>query len=143
MPAHPSTTPARSAHGPRAAAPPSAGEPFAHPASASAQDVIRWAAFSCLLVPVVLVGYGTSFGGAVAAALGLAAVTIVCRALLRRSERALRSATGERDQGHGRSAGSGRGRAVARPAHPVPMGPPVEHASERGGPGALRDQGQR
>jgi hypothetical protein len=50
--------------------------------------VVRWAAFSCLLVPVVLTVYGTSFVGAVAAALGLAAVTAVCRLLLRHSERA-------------------------------------------------------
>ncbi|MGW2559035.1 hypothetical protein ACWCXB_07250 [Streptomyces sp. NPDC001514] len=54
----------------------------------SAGDVVRWGAFSCLLVPVVLVAYGTSVGGAAAVALGLAAVTAVCRVLLRRSERA-------------------------------------------------------
>ncbi|MEU3598510.1 hypothetical protein ABZ714_07220 [Streptomyces sp. NPDC006798] len=53
----------------------------------AADDVVRWAAFSCLLVPVVLVGYGASVGGAAAAALGLAAVTAACRVLLRRSER--------------------------------------------------------
>ncbi|MEU5164284.1 hypothetical protein AB0G74_32350 [Streptomyces sp. NPDC020875] len=40
-----------------------------------------------MLVPVVLVGYGASVGGAAAAALGLAAVTAACRVLLRRSER--------------------------------------------------------
>ncbi|MCZ4507273.1 hypothetical protein O3Q52_03445 [Streptomyces sp. ActVer] len=50
-------------------------------------DVVRWAAFSCVLVPVVLVGYGTSLAGAAGAALGLAAVTAACRMLLRRSER--------------------------------------------------------
>ncbi|WP_179023128.1 hypothetical protein [Streptomyces sp. IMTB 2501] len=50
-------------------------------------DVIRWAAFSCVLVPVVLVWYGSSLAGAAGAALGLAAVTAVCRILLRRSER--------------------------------------------------------
>ncbi|MFE1442122.1 hypothetical protein [Streptomyces sp. NPDC058739] len=53
----------------------------------SSTDVVRWAAFSCVLVPVVLVGYGTSLAGAAGAALGLAAVTAVCRVLLRRSER--------------------------------------------------------
>ncbi|WP_313904720.1 hypothetical protein [Streptomyces sp. SLBN-118] len=58
-----------------------------HPSSESAGDVIRWAAFSCVLVPVVLVVYGTSVGGAAAAALGLAAVTAACRVLLRQSER--------------------------------------------------------
>nr|WP_308375884.1 hypothetical protein [Streptomyces sp. ISL-99] len=64
---------------------PPAGQP--HPAD-TVGDVVRWAAFSCALVPVVLVLYGTSFGGAAAAALGLATVTAVCRVLLRRSERA-------------------------------------------------------
>ena len=50
-------------------------------------DLIRWAAFSCLLVPVVLLWYGTSLAGAAGTALGLAAVTAVCRLLLRQSER--------------------------------------------------------
>ncbi|MER6994846.1 hypothetical protein [Streptomyces sp. NPDC000410] len=50
--------------------------------------MVRWATFSCLLVPVVLVVYGTSVGGAATTALGLAAVTAACRVLLRRSERA-------------------------------------------------------
>ncbi|MGW0705178.1 hypothetical protein ACWD4G_04255 [Streptomyces sp. NPDC002643] len=49
--------------------------------------MVRWAAFSCVLVPVVLVWYGTSLAGATGAALGLAAVTAVCRILLRQSER--------------------------------------------------------
>ncbi|NBE52139.1 hypothetical protein GUY60_12040, partial [Streptomyces sp. YC537] len=53
----------------------------------AAGDVVGWAAFSCVLVPVVLVVYGTSLGGAAGAALGLVAVTGVCRVLLRRSER--------------------------------------------------------
>ncbi|MCX5075279.1 hypothetical protein OHA84_14330 [Streptomyces sp. NBC_00513] len=57
-----------------------------------AGDVVRWAVFSCLLVPVVLVVYGTSFGGAAVATLGLAAVTAACRVLLRHSEKAERSA---------------------------------------------------
>ncbi|MEV4946005.1 hypothetical protein [Streptomyces sp. NPDC053755] len=52
--------------------------------------MVRWAAFCCVLVPVVLVVYGTSLGGAAGAALGLVAVTAVCRVLLRRSERGLR-----------------------------------------------------
>lgn len=50
--------------------------------------VVRWAVFSCVLVPVVLVVYGTSAGGAAGAALGLTAVTAVCRLLLVQSERA-------------------------------------------------------
>jgi hypothetical protein len=57
------------------------------PAPDTVSDVIRWAAFSCVLVPVVLVWYGTSLAGAAGAALGLAAVTAVCRILLRHSER--------------------------------------------------------
>ncbi|WP_443065805.1 hypothetical protein [Streptomyces sp. NBC_00503] len=67
---------------------PSARRPHDDPAG----DVVRWAAFSCLLVPVVLVVYGTSFGGAAVATLGLAAVTAACRVLLRHSEKAGRSA---------------------------------------------------
>ncbi|WRZ92763.1 hypothetical protein OHB54_29170 [Streptomyces sp. NBC_01007] len=50
-------------------------------------DVVRWAAFSCVLVPVVLLWYGTSLAGASGTALGLAAVTGVCLVLLRQSER--------------------------------------------------------
>ncbi|WP_312018588.1 hypothetical protein [Streptomyces sp. I05A-00742] len=50
-------------------------------------DVVRWAAFSCALVPVVLLMCGQSFGGAAGSAAGLVAVTCACRALLRRSER--------------------------------------------------------
>ncbi|MCB5180783.1 hypothetical protein LG632_15495 [Streptomyces sp. SMC 277] len=57
-----------------------------------AGDVVRWAAFSCLLVPVVLVVYGTSFGGAAVATLGLVAVTAACRVMLRHSEKAERAA---------------------------------------------------
>ncbi|MFI7414826.1 hypothetical protein ACIBU0_39945 [Streptomyces sp. NPDC049627] len=49
--------------------------------------VVRWAVFSCVLVPVVLLWYGTSLAGATGTALGLAAVTAVCRLLLRESER--------------------------------------------------------
>jgi len=49
--------------------------------------LIRWAAFTCVLVPVVLLWYGTSLAGTAGTALGLAAVTAVCRLLLRRSER--------------------------------------------------------
>ncbi|MFI9251520.1 hypothetical protein [Streptomyces sp. NPDC053069] len=68
-----------------------------HSAPDTVSDVIRWAAFSCVLVPVVLVWYGTSLAGAAGAALGLAAVTAVCRILLRRSERcAERNARGRR-----------------------------------------------
>ncbi|MDF3146705.1 MULTISPECIES: hypothetical protein [unclassified Streptomyces] len=57
------------------------------PSDDSATDVVRWAAFSCVLVPVVLLWYGTSLAGAAGTAFGLAAVTAVCRLLLRQSER--------------------------------------------------------
>ncbi|WP_430625641.1 hypothetical protein [Streptomyces sp. NBC_01264] len=67
-------------------------QPSRRPQEDPAGDVVRWAAFSCLLVPVVLVVYGTSFGGAAVATLGLAAVTAACRVLLRHSERAERNA---------------------------------------------------
>ncbi|WP_432280590.1 hypothetical protein [Streptomyces luomodiensis] len=50
-------------------------------------EVIRWAAFGCAVVPVVLLMCGAPLGGAVAAAAGLAAVTAASRALLRHSER--------------------------------------------------------
>src|SRR3954451_13847717 len=57
------------------------------PSEDSSTDVVRWAAFSCVLVPVVLLWYGTSLAGTAGTALGLAAVTAVCRLLLRQSER--------------------------------------------------------
>ncbi|MFH9722295.1 hypothetical protein ACH4M4_04930 [Streptomyces sp. NPDC017254] len=63
--------------------------PVAGPAE-QAGDVVRWAAFCCVLVPVVLVVCGTSLGGAAGTALGLVSVTTACRVLLRRSERGLR-----------------------------------------------------
>ncbi|MEU6678391.1 hypothetical protein [Streptomyces sp. NPDC046925] len=77
-------------------------------------DVVRWAAFSCVLVPVVLVGYGTSLAGAAGAALGLVAVTGVCRLLLRQSERGTARLVEERGEDrrgrHGRAgAGAHRG----------------------------------
>ncbi|MFH8679902.1 hypothetical protein [Streptomyces lydicus] len=50
-------------------------------------DVVRWGAFSCALVPLVLIISGASWLGALGAAAGLAAVTCACRVLLRQSER--------------------------------------------------------
>ncbi|GAA3097892.1 hypothetical protein ACFQ0X_28025 [Streptomyces rectiviolaceus] len=84
------------------------------PAQDSASDVVRWAAFSCVLVPVVLVGYGTSLAGAAGSALGLVAVTGVCRLLLRQSERGaarlVEEQGRERRGRHGRAgAGAHRG----------------------------------
>ncbi|MFB7243226.1 hypothetical protein CW362_33340 [Streptomyces populi] len=50
-------------------------------------DVARWAAFSCVLVPAVLLWYGGSLADAARTALGLAVAAGVCVVLLRRSER--------------------------------------------------------
>ncbi|MEU2061787.1 hypothetical protein [Streptomyces sp. NPDC013455] len=80
--------------------PRSSSEP--RPAPDTAGDVIRWAAFSCVLVPVVLVWYGTSLAGAAGAALGLAAVTAACRVLLRRSERCAERCAAQRGGRHTR-----------------------------------------
>ncbi|MGV9316664.1 hypothetical protein ACWDR0_31435 [Streptomyces sp. NPDC003691] len=117
MPTHPSADPpaASSEHSAPTAdpsfrpAPPAPGDPgrpapggAARPADGGgdpAGDVVRWAAFSCLLVPVVLVVYGASVGGAAAAALGLAAVTAACRVLLRHSERNAARALAEQAAG--------------------------------------------
>ncbi|QDQ16336.1 hypothetical protein [Streptomyces spectabilis] len=86
--------------------------------------MVRWAAFSCVLVPVVLVGYGTSLAGAAGSALGLAAVTGVCRVLLRQSERGAERALVERrpaPAGHrsGAAPGARRGGRHAGPNAPV------------------------
>ncbi|MBW8740231.1 MAG: hypothetical protein JF621_25060 [Streptomyces turgidiscabies] len=70
------------------------------PTQDSANDLVRWAAFSCVLVPVVLVFYGTSLGGAAGTALGLAAVTGVCRMLLRQSERGAARMSAEESAPH-------------------------------------------
>lgn len=118
---HHHASPSGSPSGPDSAtlsstASPSASSPSAAAASAtsaasadSASDVVRWAAFSCLLVPVVLVVFGTSLGGAAVAALGLVAVTAVCRLLLRRSEQ---SARVRRTAGNTKSQGARRGARV-------------------------------
>ncbi|MFG2608381.1 hypothetical protein ACGFT2_33260 [Streptomyces sp. NPDC048514] len=73
-----------------------------HRAPDTVSDVIRWAAFSCVLVPVVLLWYGTSLAGAAGTALGLAAVTAVCRVLLRRSERGAADCATQRGGRHTR-----------------------------------------
>ncbi|MGW4743838.1 hypothetical protein ACWEPR_03415 [Streptomyces sp. NPDC004290] len=78
---------------PAAGAAPEPGTAAGADAADEAGDVVRWAAFCCVLVPVVLVAYGTSLGGAAGTALGLVSVTAACRLLLRRSERGLRAET--------------------------------------------------
>ncbi|WP_435845949.1 hypothetical protein [Streptomyces huasconensis] len=94
----------------RAASAARARGPRRTPAPDSVGDVVRWAAFSCVLVPVVLVGYGTSLAGAGGAALGLAAVTGVCRVLLRQSERCAARQLAEQSGGHrGRHSRTGTG----------------------------------
>ncbi|MDT0613316.1 hypothetical protein [Streptomyces lancefieldiae] len=77
--------------------PPGTPEPTAPPRS-GVTDLVRWAAFSCFLVPLLLLWYGTSFADAAGTAVGLAAVTGACRLLLRRSERrAARQPGGEKN----------------------------------------------
>ncbi|MFF8932604.1 hypothetical protein ACF1AO_35715 [Streptomyces longwoodensis] len=89
-------------------------------------ELIRWAAFSCVLVPVVLLWYGSSLAGATGTALGLAAVTAVCRLLLRRSERCAARTAPEHPPD----------RAHHQEHHPAPAPPPGHRA--RGGTGAHR-----
>ncbi|MFE9900139.1 hypothetical protein [Streptomyces achromogenes] len=80
--------------------PRSSGDP--RPAPDTVDEVIRWAAFSCVLVPVVLLWYGTSLAGTAGTALGLTAVTAVCRLLLRRSERCAARCAAQRGGRHTR-----------------------------------------
>ncbi|CAL9519430.1 hypothetical protein SUDANB6_03819 [Streptomyces sp. enrichment culture] len=70
-------------------------------------DLVRWAAFSCVLVPVVLLWFGTSLAGAAGTALGLAAVTGACRVLLRRSERCATGPGARKGGRHGRGSTPG------------------------------------
>ncbi|MFJ9180342.1 hypothetical protein [Streptomyces sp. NPDC102360] len=79
------------------------------PAHPDAPLPARWAAFSCVLVPLALVWYGSSAAGAVGAALGLAAITAACRVLLGQSERGAAQLHSEQCRAHrDRSAGSGQ-----------------------------------
>ncbi|MEU2854296.1 hypothetical protein ACFZB6_02475 [Streptomyces syringium] len=87
-------------------------------------DVVRWAAFSCVLVPIVLLMCGQSFGGAAGTAAGLVAVTCACHALLRQSERSAARVAAEQTVPHrgrrGRTGtGSHRGARHPGAAHPV------------------------
>ncbi|MFJ7048020.1 hypothetical protein ACIQVC_32090 [Streptomyces sp. NPDC101112] len=91
--------------------------------------MVRWAAFSCVLVPVVLVWYGTSLAGATGAALGLAAVTGVCRVLLRQSERGAAHAADLAHAAHtARPVPPSRSPHLARTEHAVAE----EHSPQRG-----------
>ncbi|MEV0484760.1 hypothetical protein AB0I69_29630 [Streptomyces sp. NPDC050508] len=96
----------------------------AHPSPDTATDVVRWAVFSCVLVPLVLLWYGTSLAGATGTALGLAAVTAACRVLLRRSERGAaqllaEEQTAHRSHRHRAGAGAHRGGRHAGGSTPV------------------------
>lgn len=86
----------------------------AAPARDGVTDLVRWAAFSCFLVPVALLWYGASFAGTAGTAVGLTAVTAVCRLLLRRSEH-----LAARPSGGGRPVRGGRRR---RPRGPDTQG---------------------
>ncbi|MET7480995.1 hypothetical protein ABZT17_42650 [Streptomyces sp. NPDC005648] len=91
----------------------------------SATDVVRWAAFSCVLVPVVLLWYGGSLAGAAGTALGLAAVTAVCRLLLRQSERGAARLYAEEAaprRGHRHRTGSGARRGGRHTGGGTPVG---------------------
>ncbi|WP_309050208.1 hypothetical protein [Streptomyces sp.] len=94
-------------HAPAAPARRPAGTAEACTAAGHADELVRWAVFCCVLVPVVLVVYGTSLGGAAGAALGLVSVTAACRVLLRRSERGPRAGRGP-SEGVAEGAGSRR-----------------------------------
>ncbi|MFI1971773.1 hypothetical protein [Streptomyces cinnamoneus] len=87
-------------------------------------DVVRWAAFSCALVPVVLLMCGQSLGGAAGTAAGLVALTCACRALLRQSERTAARALAEQSASHrgrhGRT-GGGSHRGPRRPGSGHPL----------------------
>ncbi|MEU5630137.1 hypothetical protein ACIA8I_08580 [Streptomyces rishiriensis] len=91
-------------------------------------DLIRWAAFTCVLVPVVLLWYGASLAGAAGTALGLAAVTAVCQVLLRRSERcaarpaAEEPAPGAHHPGHRQRTGTGSRRGGRHSGGNSPVG---------------------
>ncbi len=129
MPGHPvhPVQPAQPTQAPRSPLH-SSVRPAGRPHDDPAGDVVRWAAFSCLLVPVVLVVYGTSYGGAAVATLGLLAVTAACRVLLRHSEEAQRAEARVRAQEplpaahrgrHSRGgAGNRRGCRVSGPGSP-------------------------
>ncbi|MET7489650.1 hypothetical protein [Streptomyces sp. NPDC005538] len=96
----------------------------AHSSPDTATDVVRWAVFSCVLVPVVLLWYGTSLAGATGTALGLAAVTAACRVLLRRSEQGAARLSAEeqpphRGHRHRAQAGAHRGGRHAGGSTPV------------------------
>ncbi|WP_246097454.1 hypothetical protein [Streptomyces botrytidirepellens] len=65
-----------------------ASGPGSVPGGDPVNEVIRWSAFGCAVVPAVLLLCGSPLSGAMGAAVGLAAVTAASRCLLRYYERA-------------------------------------------------------
>ncbi|KUN82319.1 hypothetical protein [Streptomyces griseoruber] len=94
--------------------PPSAPRPGSE---RTTTELIRWAAFSCVLVPMVLLWYGSSLAGAAGTALGLAAVTAVCRLLLRQSERGATRLLAEEEDAEDAGAGEHAPQAHHRGRH--------------------------
>ncbi|MFJ7900573.1 hypothetical protein ACIQ6V_08760 [Streptomyces sp. NPDC096198] len=89
------------------------------PAPVTAAVVVRWAVFTCALVPAVLVWNGIPAPGAISATLGLAAVTWACRTLLRRAEHGAAGAPGTADEGAAERVGR-RGSPGPAPRAPLP-----------------------
>ncbi|WP_328538640.1 hypothetical protein [Streptomyces sp. NBC_00344] len=94
------------------------------PSSGSANDVVRWAAFCCVLVPLVLLVHGSGIGDSVLTGSGLVAVTAACRLLLRQSERGAARSAGRpgshRRTQHGWN-GRGAHRGARRPDESAPV----------------------
>ncbi|GAA2397033.1 hypothetical protein GCM10010420_23520 [Streptomyces glaucosporus] len=82
--------------------------PQARPAH-GVDEVVRWAAFGCLLVPLALLACGSPPGGAAAAAAGLSLLTAVCRAVLRHCERVAARSAGRSGPHRGRHGRTGTG----------------------------------
>ncbi|MFJ6656017.1 hypothetical protein ACIQNG_06565 [Streptomyces sp. NPDC091377] len=107
-----------------------AADPVTDPAADPAGDVVRWAVFSCVLVPLVLLWYGTSLAGTAGTALGLAAVTAVCRLLLRRAERGVTAERGAAEKYGSWDAGQADGAAGGPTGR---TGPPGREGDRPGG----------
>ncbi|MEU8588002.1 hypothetical protein AB0C59_13550 [Streptomyces sp. NPDC048664] len=86
---------------------PASPAPRSRPAPGGAGEVIRWAAFCCVLVPVVLVWHGISIAAAISAGLGLTCGTLACRAVLRHAERGAGTPGSREAERRGRNRGAG------------------------------------
>ncbi|GLF93566.1 hypothetical protein [Streptomyces yaizuensis] len=130
MPAPPPPYPRARARGPLRGAPAPAGSvPTGRAGGSTGADpvgeLIRWAAAGSLLVPVVLAAFGHPPGEAVVAGLCLAALTAVCRAVLRHAER-------------GAALARARERAAARAPRGPGSGESGRHRRARGSPAPRR-----